>query len=280
MANRKITLKNQLQSISWRAKDTYFGSLVVFVIASFLAYLQPFGMDKVERLYGWGFWLTICFCGYIIYAPFINLGKRILPQRYPLLAHKPWTLLVLLTLAASVIMSLLAPFIVLTFFDLPMGYVGILGQSAVMSLFIGGLITFIHTVKSLLRTQHQMIHEQQQQLSQEKAKNADYRHQGVEQLLSNMPLEKRGQLLCLEIDDHYLNIHTDKGNHLVLMRFKDALVLVKDYPGIQTHRSWWVAESAITGSMKEGRKLMLKLSNNLTVPVSKNYLDAVKDIIG
>ncbi len=215
----------------------------------------------------------------MIYAPLITFGRLQLPQWYPSLTTRPWLTIVLLALLASVVMTFIAPLIVLAFFEVSVGYVYILGQSAVMSLFIGGIITFIHTAKSLLKRQHQIIHDQQQALYEEKARNDDYRHQVVEQLLSNMPLEKRGQLLCLQIDDHYLNIHTDKGNHLVLMRFKDALTLVKYYPGIQTHRSWWVEKKAIYKSYREGRKLTLVLSNNITVPVSKNYVDSVREIL-
>ncbi|MGH1438994.1 MAG: LytTR family DNA-binding domain-containing protein [Cellvibrionaceae bacterium] len=279
MAIREIALKNQLQRVNWKSKDTYFGPLIVFVIASFVAYLQPFEIGKTGGLHRWVFWLTICFLGYLIYKPFIALGTHLLLGRYPCLSDRRWLTLSLLTLVASIIMTFLSPLVVLAFFESPVGYMAMLSNSAVMSLFIGGLITLIDTLKSLLNDKHQTIHEQQQQLQQEKTKNDSHCYQGVEQLLSKIPPEKRGQLLYLKIEDHYLSIRTDKGNDLVLFRFKDALALVKDYPGIQVNRSWWVAESAIGDLYKQGRKWVLALSNDVNVPVSQKHLKAVKTLV-
>ena len=90
--------------------------------------------------------------------------------------------------------------------------------------------------------------------------------------MEKLPLEKRGNLLCLEMDDHYLKVYTDKGHHLILMRFKDALALLESYAGLQTHRSWWVAIDAITTTQRDGRKVSLTLSNSLAVPVSRTYM--------
>ena len=102
------------------------------------------------------------------------------------------------------------------------------------------------------------------------------RNAGYEKLMAMLPIEKRGNLLCLQMDDHYLNVVTDNGQHLILMRFKDALDLLRDYPGLQTHRSWWVALEAVSSVRKEGRKHVLILSENIEVPVSKTYVENVK----
>ena len=56
------------------------------------------------------------------------------------------------------------------------------------------------------------------------------------------------------------------------MRLKDAMVLLRDYDGMQTHRSWWVAHDAVVKIVKDGRKTQLILSNDLTVPVSRSFL--------
>jgi len=98
----------------------------------------------------------------------------------------------------------------------------------------------------------------------------------LEKFMAQLPVDKRGKLFCLEMSDHYLKVYTDKGHHLILMRFKDALALLSDYQGLQTHRSWWVAIDAITKVNKDGRKTYLELTNELQVPVSKTYAEAVK----
>ena len=91
-----------------------------------------------------------------------------------------------------------------------------------------------------------------------------------------LPKITRGELLCLEMDDHYIKVHTDKGQHLLLMRMKDALRELEGHKGLQIHRSWWVSENAIMGSIKEGRKVTLNLKKNMTAPVSRTYLPELK----
>ncbi|PCJ49589.1 MAG: hypothetical protein COA74_05385 [Gammaproteobacteria bacterium] len=94
--------------------------------------------------------------------------------------------------------------------------------------------------------------------------------------MQKIPKIIRGELLCLEMDDHYIKVHTDKGQHLLLMRMKDAIKELEGHKGLQTHRSWWVSEKAINGSIKEGRKVTLNLKKNIIVPVSRTYLPELK----
>lgn len=95
--------------------------------------------------------------------------------------------------------------------------------------------------------------------------------------MQELPVNKRGDLICLEMCDHYVKVHTDKGHHMVLMRFKDAMQALENYLGIQTHRSWWVATDAITSVKKEQRKVQLVLSNELVIPVSRTYQKRVTE---
>ena len=94
--------------------------------------------------------------------------------------------------------------------------------------------------------------------------------------MSLLPVDKRGELYCLEMDDHYVKVYTDKGHHMLLMRFKDALGLLEEFDGLQTHRSWWVSTQAVESVQKEQRKTTLVLKNQLRVPVSKTFNEAVK----
>ena len=93
-----------------------------------------------------------------------------------------------------------------------------------------------------------------------------------------LPANKRGELLAIETQDHYLKVYTDKGHHLILMRLKDALTLLNDYPGLQIHRSWWVANSAITTIEKADRKTWLVLKNGIKAPVSRTFTADVKKL--
>ena len=91
-------------------------------------------------------------------------------------------------------------------------------------------------------------------------------------LLDEVPPDRRGMLLALAAEDHYLRIYTDRGEALVLRRFSDALVEVADMEGARVHRSWWVAKQAVTGSERSGDRIVLLLTNGVRAPVSRTYL--------
>jgi len=148
-----------------------------------------------------------------------------------------------------------------------------------------GVISAISLMAQLISQQQAQLQQSQHELAkkaqaaeQAKQQTNEFTSKQLTQLMEKVPLEKRGQLLCLEMDDHYLNIHTDKGTHMTLMRFKDALALLDDYEGLQTHRSWWVATDAIVGVEKDGRKTLLRLSNDLLAPVSRTFQAKVNQL--
>jgi DNA-binding LytR/AlgR family response regulator len=83
-------------------------------------------------------------------------------------------------------------------------------------------------------------------------------------------------LLALEMEDHYLRIHTALGSDLILLRLRDALSELGSERGRQVHRSWWVAEGAISSVKRDAGRNTLILRNGLRVPVSKSFRDQVK----
>ncbi|MEY2882649.1 MAG: hypothetical protein RL490_373, partial [Pseudomonadota bacterium] len=78
-----------------------------------------------------------------------------------------------------------------------------------------------------------------------------------------------GRLRALQAEDHYLRVHTDLGDDLVLMRMADAVALLDRLPGARVHRSWWVARTAVTGSSSRDGRTQLQLQGGLAVPVSR-----------
>jgi DNA-binding LytR/AlgR family response regulator len=95
-------------------------------------------------------------------------------------------------------------------------------------------------------------------------------------ILERVPLPQRGRLLALIVEDHYVDIVTDRGKALVLMRLADAMRETGDVPGLQIHRSHWVARDAVVQVRRSEGKLLLELSNGLCLPVSRGFLPAVK----
>ena len=95
-------------------------------------------------------------------------------------------------------------------------------------------------------------------------------------ILERVPLPQRGRLLALTVEDHYVDIVTDKGKVLVLMRLADAIREASGIDGLQIHRSHWVATGAVVKSHRADGKLSLELSNGMRLPVSRGFLSSVK----
>ncbi|MGR0185303.1 LytTR family DNA-binding domain-containing protein [Azospirillum aestuarii] len=96
--------------------------------------------------------------------------------------------------------------------------------------------------------------------------------------LARLPARLGRDLLALEMEDHYVRVHTAEGSDLILMRLRDAIAELAGLDGMQVHRSHWVAAAAVAGvERKPDGKLVLVLRNGLRVPVSRSYATAVRE---
>ena len=95
--------------------------------------------------------------------------------------------------------------------------------------------------------------------------------------IDNLAPPLRGPLLALEMEDHYLRIHTANGSGRLFMRLRDATAQLGEADGALVHLSWWVARHAVAGVRQEGRAVTLQLINGLDVPVSRDRLPALSD---
>lgn len=96
-------------------------------------------------------------------------------------------------------------------------------------------------------------------------------------ILDRMPLAKRGPLLSLSVQDHYVEVTTTRGRELLLMRLGDAIRETPPVEGLQVHRSHWVARDAVSAADRRGDGAILTLSDGRTIPVSRTFLPAVRD---
>ncbi len=87
--------------------------------------------------------------------------------------------------------------------------------------------------------------------------------------LNRLPARLGRDLLCLQMEDHYVRAHTALGSDLILTPLKDAVAELGAIDGLQVHRSWWVAKNAVGHAILNGRNQVLRLSNGLDVPVSR-----------
>lgn len=94
--------------------------------------------------------------------------------------------------------------------------------------------------------------------------------------LHRLPEDQRKGLLAIQAQEHYIAVHTAGGTELVLYRFGDALRELAEVPGIQVHRSFWVADNSVVSYERKSSQLLLTLRNGLTVPVSRSFVRDVE----
>ena len=85
-----------------------------------------------------------------------------------------------------------------------------------------------------------------------------------------------GRLISVEAQEHYIRLVTGEGAAMMLYRFSDAVQDLADVPGMQVHRSHWVAEKGVENLFREKGQLKIRLTNGEMVPVSRRFEQAVK----
>ena len=89
------------------------------------------------------------------------------------------------------------------------------------------------------------------------------------------PTSLQGRLLFLEMEDHYLRIHTSEGSDVILCRMEDAAHELQGH-GLRVHRSYWVAGDAVGGARRQGQNWRLRLTDGREVPVGRTYRSTVR----
>ena len=97
--------------------------------------------------------------------------------------------------------------------------------------------------------------------------------------LKRLPVELGRNLLHVSSQDHYVQAVTDRGSHLILMRFADALGELEMIEGIRVHRAHWIAKSAIAKPLKKDGRLYVETTDGETFPVSRTYLKQAREFL-
>lgn len=84
-----------------------------------------------------------------------------------------------------------------------------------------------------------------------------------------------GDVLALQMEDHYVRVHREGGSELLLMPLGRAVERVQPV-GLRTHRSWWVARHAVRAVEGDARSMRLRLSNGLVAPVARSAVTHLK----
>lgn len=78
-------------------------------------------------------------------------------------------------------------------------------------------------------------------------------------------------LCSISAEEHYIRLHTSQGDELIYKRFSDAVRELEGYPGMRIHRSHWVSPYAVSGVLRDGKRMFVKLRDGQKLPVSRPY---------
>ncbi len=95
-------------------------------------------------------------------------------------------------------------------------------------------------------------------------------------LFDRIPHEKRGVLVSLSVEDHYVRVRTTQGEAMVLMRLSDAIRETTSVEGMQVHRSHWIAVEQVEKAERRGERAFLTLTHGPEIPVSRSYISSIR----
>ncbi len=253
---------------------------VMSVIGLFLGLIGPFGTIAMPFAWRLLVWLGFSYAGYVIYRPMgllVEWGERALALPRPGL----WVAAVLI---ATVPMSLVVQAI--NSLPAPPRWPGleVMMANYFAVLVIGGAVTLLF---NLLQPGQRPAAAPSpaipvaEPVAPPVTTPADTLAAPTaplpNPLLDQLPAEIGSDIIALEMEDHYVRVHTALGSALVLMRLRDAMALILDVEGMQVHRSWWVARGAVEDVVRDGRNIRLKLARDIEAPVARAKIADLRD---
>lgn len=230
---------------------------LVLGVGTFLSVLGPFG----SHVFGWP-WVWLYWVGFIAFGALVGFGAaELIPRLIP--TGPRWMTYAGAAITVSIPVTAGVVFVNSGFeFDIsPDG----LAVTYVFVLVISGFVTAVSYVVD--------------RLSERTADGAaPTAPRAGAALIDKLPVRLRTATLhSMTAEDHYLRVRTDRGEALILMRLSDAVAACDGLDGARTHRSWWVARSAVTDARKGDGRGVLILEGGVEAPVSRTYYAALRE---
>lgn len=225
-----------------------------------IGYLGPFGSYELSLPIRLLYWTISIFMGYFIYYHSFRFTEWFFADKQ---VHR-FVKFIIPSVVSALLLTFCIQLVTYSIFAVPSQYFSRFFGFFPQVFTVGLIINFIssHFHKTVEKEQ------QTQTVTQSQAGKV---------FLDRLPHKLGDELICFVMEDHYLKVTTSKGDYMLLMRMKDALVELSDYDGLQVHRSWWVARDAVARTKKNGRNLVLVLENDTEVPVSRTFVNKVKE---
>ncbi len=232
---------------------------ILFGLGVVLALVGPFGSYGAP--FGWRllYWLTMSYAGYFLYLPAMVAATRLAP-RLDLPEPALWAAACLIATVPMSAVTWLANFIWkaprwLTLDQALAHYFNVL--------LLGGLVCALFWFA--------------RNRNRPDAPAPAAEPSGLPRLVERLPGHLRAAPIALEMEDHYVRVHTPHGSTLLLMRMRDAVAELDGTPGALVHRSWWVARGAVEGIRRDGRNLRLRLAGGIEAPVARGQVSALEE---
>ncbi len=99
-------------------------------------------------------------------------------------------------------------------------------------------------------------------------------------LFDRIPVAPHGKVLQISAKNHHIKVRTTQGVCEIRMRLADAIKEMEGVDGVRTHRSHWVAISAVSGHGSNGKSgtSFLILIDGTRVPVSRKFEPEVEKL--
>lgn len=242
--------------LRWGPYDDAAGwlrSLVITLAAAvFMSVVGAFDSERLPMATRVAYWLGLMLLGWLWGAFVSRFFFRVLDWPKQL-----WLRIALAALALSIPYSVIV------------GYASVLAYGSRFELTdIPGLLLSVLTVSVAMVTLNVLV--DRQSVTAASATPAKF--------LERLPLKLRGaEVWAVEAEDHYLRLHTSKGQDLILMRLADAVSELEGIEGAQVHRSWWVARDAIADAKRGDGRATLTLKDGAEAPVSRTYARLLRE---
>jgi len=254
MSAKVIHIPSKAWDLMKRAGILILICLIIGIIINLFSPTVTLLMDPNERL---EFWIILCLVG--------GIGIFISDILLALFSPKwPELIKAFFQSIAGTIAVLIPLFTIYGPEDLPSYERAVIFVWAIMALIVAGAFIFSRQTRGI----------RQDQISDTVTPTS---HNMEPKVLSRLPIHlQSAELYALSAEDHYVRIHTSKGEEMVLMRLSDAIAETEAVSGLQTHRSWWVSKEAIKDIQSKGRNAEITLKGDIKVPVSRNALKILK----
>ena len=245
---------------SWmaRLKATLRIATAAAFAAIFLALVGAFGAGGHSLSFRLAYWVSIILIGTAMAYAVSAVVCRFIDER-----ARPWLVGGIVTvILAGLITGLLALFWS-AFLSAAISWAALPGLYAQVIVITAAMTAYITAVERWPRT----------------ARARADQGTAPSRFMDRLPHRLRdAQLFAVAAEDHYRRVHPDRGETMILLRLSDAIAELGALDGARTHRSWWVARSAVADVQRSDRRVVLVLRNGAKAPVSRTHARALRGL--